>query len=171
MIGFWLLPEEAAQTWFALTIAELAQKYGGPVFQPHVTLFVDGEDEKFAATIATRVALTYQPIVLSIEGLAYSDKFTRTLYVRFERNETAQHLANLLSTEANCGTTARLDPHVSLLYADITTDEKAAEAARIQLPFREVKFNAIQVMRFRLPIRTRAEVEAWRTLAKAELRG
>lgn len=171
MIGFWLLPAEPARSWLAAQIEQLAQKYGAPVFEPHVTLYSGDDEEESARARIHRVAAQNTPLVLSVAGVDHSEEFTKTLFVQFAKSSAAQQLSDAIRAASKSQRDYELDPHLSLLYADIAEETKADEAQRISVPFERIRFNAISAMFFPNAIKTRADVEAWRTVAKAKLTG
>ena len=62
------------------------------------------------------------------------------------------------------------DPHVSLVYKKIPHATKKGLVAVLRLPFRTVVFDSVAAVRMTLPVRTRADVENWKIVAKESLR-
>jgi hypothetical protein len=58
---------------------------------------------------------------------------------------------------------------MSLLYKKLPASAKKQLAAVMQLPFRSVVFDSIAVVRCPSPSRTKADVDAWKILAKKSL--
>jgi 2'-5' RNA ligase len=171
MIGYWLLPADAQRTWCRATIEQLAQKYDAPVFEPHVTLYSGDDEEEAARALVDRVATRNTPVELSVERIEHSEKFTKTLFVQFAKSSVAQQLSDAIRTASRSQRDYEVNPHLSLVYAHISEEIKAAEAERIRVPFDRIRFDAISAMSFPKAIKTRADVEGWRLLAKAKLSG
>jgi 2'-5' RNA ligase len=171
MTGFWLLPAEPAQSWLTAAVEQLAQKYDAPVFEPHVTLYSGDDEEEAAGALVDRIAAPNTPVELSVAGIEHSEKFTKTLFVQFAKSSAAQQLSDAIRTASRSQRDYELNPHLSLLYAYIAEEVKAAEAERIRVPFERIRFDAISAVFFPKPIQTRADVEGWRVLATAKLSG
>ena len=171
MVGYWLIPADEQKAQFAAIIGELAQRHDAPVFEPHVTLFSSDDSEEHARRILDHVASRYQPLELRVTGIAHSEKFTKTLFVHFANNRDAQRLSDAIQESSQSAGDYEFDPHLSLLYAHISADAKAAEARSCDLPFDRVVFDSIAAIHFPRHIESRADVEPWRTIATAKLRG
>jgi hypothetical protein len=155
-IILWLTPAEAACTFFCDTIRRLALDHDAPLFEPHLTLG-PGDPSQLRAISAA-------PITLPIIGLDYSDRFTKTLFVRFELTTPLVQLRRSLGMEA-----AGYDPHLSLLYQRLSDSTKRQLATTLTPPFSTVTFNAIAAIRCPAEVFSRADVEAWVTVSTKTL--
>lgn len=172
LTGYWLIPAEPVQAHLVSIVRELAQKYHAPVFEPHLTLFSNSETEEHTRDVLRRVAAAHSPVELSVSGIEHSEKFTKTLFVQFSRNEAAQRLSDSVrAASSDPEQEYEFNPHLSLIYADLATETKAAEARRVRLPCDRIRFDAIAAIDFPTPIKTAADVEAWRMIAKTKLIG
>src|SRR5256885_14691561 len=84
-IVYWLLLAKPQRDLFREIIRILGKELRAPKFEPHLTLFVAGgarqEPDRVLRQIRSR------PIRLRVRGVAYSPKFTKTLFLRFKRSE------------------------------------------------------------------------------------
>jgi hypothetical protein len=110
------------------------------------------------------------PIRLSVREIAFSSEFQKTLFVRLKPNKSLQNLMVDLGRATKSSRRRLADPHVSLLYKALAPSVQKELAATIRLPFQEVNFNSISAVRSVSPIETRADVEAWKVLARKSLR-
>lgn len=156
---FWLMPAGAARDFFSETIARLAAFYGGPVFPPHLTLAPRRGSSAWPEWPSA-------PLGLRVAGVHASPSFFKTLFVRFQPNEQLQQLVRALQPAADL---AKFDPHVSLLYADLPESEKEELAASLTLPFHEVRFDKVTLMRCPDVAETRAAVESWKEVERQGL--
>lgn len=159
---YWLIPAKTQRASFRRVIRILAKRFNASRFEPHLTLC--------KAKPGCRVDHSFRevrprPIRLRICGVAYSEKFTKTLFVRF----SATSALNKLVADLGGPTKALRDPHVSLLYQRLPAATKRSLAAAIQLPFRTVTFDAIKVVNCVSPTETRHDVESWRVLGTKRL--
>lgn len=161
-IVYWLLPAKPQRDLFCDVVRILRRAFDAPSFEPHLTLFVGRKDHESPKKILQQVRA--RPIRLNVRGVAYSPKFTQTLFVRFKSRPQLRKLA------ANFGRKAPTDPHVSLLYKKIPQSAKKQLAAVIKLPFRSVVFDTIAAVSLKLPVRNGADVRKWKIVAKKSLR-
>jgi 2'-5' RNA ligase len=158
---YWLVPASPERELFRDFICILAKQFDAPPFEPHLTLFVTSRySKKVLQQIKSR------PIRLRVREIAWSPKFTKTLFVRFRSNRSLERLVLALGGESR----SVRDPHVSLLYKKLPTRTKKALAKTIQLPFREVVFDSIKAVRVTLPVTTETDVESWRIVATKRLK-
>ena len=111
----------------------------------------------------------HPPIELSVGGIEHSEKFAKTLFVQFANARDAQQLSDAFVAASPSQKNYEFNAHLSLLYAHLPAETKAAEARNIRAPFERVLFDSIAAIRFPRPIESRADVESWRTIATAKL--
>ena len=169
MVAFWLVPARAERDRLASLIAGLAARFDAPVFEPHVTLFGGKIAEEKAADVLQRCDFA-MPIELEIAGVEFSEKFTMTLFVQFRSSQRASELSAAIKTAAEIESDYEFNPHLSLLYKEMPEREKAAAALTIELPFDRVAFDGVKAIVTPAGIKTRAEVEAWRTIGERRVR-
>ena len=163
-IAYWLLPETAAREVFAKKIRELARRFEAPVFAPHVSVFVGPENSRHPAEVLRE--LESVAIELTIHSIRFSEQFTKTLFIQFERSVPLQELGDRIWKASGAPERYIIDPHMSLLYASLTAEKKKALVDEITLPFREVGFSSICAMRCACPTMTPREVEQWKSIAR-----
>ena len=73
----WLIPAEPYHELFRELIGILAQEFDAPNFTPHITLCPAQDRHQLRG-----------PIRLQVREIAFSSKFTKTLFVRFSPNES-----------------------------------------------------------------------------------
>ena len=162
-VAYWLLPETAAREALAEKIRELAMRLEAPVFAPHVSVFIAPENSRHPAEILPELGTV--TIELTIHSIQFSEQFTKTLFVQFERSVALQELGDRIWKVSRAPEQYLIDPHMSLLYASLAAEKKKALVDEITFPIREVSFSSICAMRCARPTATAAEVEQWRLLA------
>lgn len=169
--AYWLLPEEKSRAHFATIIGELSTRFDAPMFEPHLTLLVTPATARAPEEVLREIASPQ--IALSLDGISEGERFTKTLFVRFQKSAALQELADAIARASETTPQPIADPHVSLLYAHVDAPTRHALADTITLPFREVCFDALCVMRCNLPVETKEAVLMWESIAPAmpETRG
>ncbi|HEV3243684.1 MAG TPA: 2'-5' RNA ligase family protein [Chthoniobacterales bacterium] len=165
---YWLLPAKPERDLFCEVVRILRKEFRAPNFEPHITLFSTKKDRQSPKKVLKQIAL--RRIRLTARGVGFSSEFTKTLFVRFKSSDALRKLIADLSRAAKSRAKAPSNPHVSLLYKKIPRATKKELAAVMKLPFRSVVFDSIAAVRCPSPSRTKANVEAWKTLAKKSLR-
>lgn len=164
---YWLAPAKDERELFAEIIRILGKQFDAPNFDPHLTVFVDAKDEQTPAKVLRQVRAA--PIRMSVCGIGFSAKFTKTLFARFKSNRALEKLVVQLAQATKSRAKSVSDPHVSLLYKKLRAATQKELALTIRLPFREVLFDSLVAIRCILPVRHRADVEAWRAVATKSL--
>jgi len=166
---YWLIPARAERELFRNIIRILGRQFDAPRFEPHLTLAVFAGNRETPGRFLR--SLSAFPIRLSVRGIGNSSKFTKTLFVRFRSNKGLGDLIGNLARASGVRLRVPSDPHVSLLYRNLAAPMRQEIASTIRLPFREVIFDSIKIIRCTLPIRDRAAVEEWRVIATKRLLG
>ena len=162
-IAYWLLPETAARGVFAKTIRELARRFETPVFAPHVSVFIAPENSRHPAEILRDLGEVM--LELTIHSIRCSQQFTKTLFVQFEPSVPLQELGDRIWKASKAPEQFVINPHMSLLYANLAAEKKKALVDEIRFPFRNVGFSSICAMRCAQPTATVAEVKQWQSVA------
>ncbi len=170
MIAYWLLPELRALRTLSELIGEFAAKFDAPIFDPHVTIYVGGEEGN-ATGVVKAVCANEGPIMLMVAAVEHSEDFTKTLFVQFAPNARVQRLNRALREQSGAAEKYEVNPHLSLVYAHLSATVRAAQARRIDLPFAEIEFDRVRAVLCPTPIQTRADVENWQTITEARLEG
>ena len=166
-IAYWLLPAKPQRGLFCQIVRILRKEFGAPNFEPHLTLIVTGKNPEPPRKILRQIRA--RPIRLNVRGVAFSPKFTKTLFVRFKSSPALRKLAKEIGGAAKSKVKAPADPHVSLLYKTIPKRVKKELAKVIKLPFRGARFDSIAAVRLSLPVRTGVDVAKWKIVARKSL--
>ncbi|MDQ3199318.1 MAG: hypothetical protein M3Q46_09075 [Verrucomicrobiota bacterium] len=163
VMAYWLLPAPPARAYFRELIRGLAAANDALPFEPHLTLAV-GPDEPWAMD---RTLAKCTPGVIEVRAIevGFASVFTRTLFVRFEANAALLRLRSSLGEDGQ----EQFDPHVSLLYQNLSPSRQAELAQEIHLPFATVAFDSVAVTRCRIPVASNADVALWETIAVCQL--
>lgn len=134
-VAFWLLPGEQAMDRLTRIIDELAERYDAPRFVPHVSLHVDRVVRQAdLSSLLDDTATRFAPFEMRAGPTEHSPMLFKTLFVTLsgsEINDLAAALAVGVAawrplTDGIRKTVAyRLDPHLSLLYKELSEAERA----------------------------------------------
>jgi hypothetical protein len=162
VIVYWLIPAKPYRELFRDFIRILARELDAPRFEPHLTVCSAPAAQVARRTVRT---VTTTPVILKVRGVGFSEKFTKTLFVRFAPNAELRKLAKDLA-----GTKGEpADPHLSLVYKKLATTTKRELARDMRLSFRNVVFDSIKAVSCLSPTETEEDVKAWRLIAKRKL--
>ena len=170
-IAYWLIPAEPARGFLEKVIVDLARRYSGPVFEPHLTVHVGADSGESAKKVISKAALGCEPIELEVLDLYHSDEFTKTLFVRLAPNTKLQQLHDRIRNAAWNSSEYRLEPHMSLLYKKMPLLKRRELAESIKLPFSRIVFDSLKAVQCASPTLNRKDVEAWRVLAAESFSG
>jgi len=162
-IVYWLLPDPPAREVFSKKIRELATRFGAPEFEPHVTVFISPDSSRQPSDVLGE--LEPKTIELTASNISFSEKFTKTLFLQFEKSQALQKLGDEIWRVSGAPERHIIDPHLSLLYAKLALEKKKALANEIKFSFGKVVFRSICAMGCAWPTTTAAEVKNWRLLA------
>ncbi len=166
VIAYWLIPSEPSRSYFQSLINDLAQRYDAPVFEPHVTVHVGADYTDTVHGLLSKAAQGCEQIVLQSLEVSGSSEFTKTLFVRFAVTTQLQRFNQSIRIAAQNSSNCQLNPHLSLLYKTISTQDRHLLTHSIDVPFPEVTFDSLKAVRCVSPTQNRADVEAWQLVGE-----
>jgi 2'-5' RNA ligase len=133
--ALWLKPESEVHDILKRIIDGLADEYGAPVFEPHITLAsgIRMPVDEMVGRLES-VAKSAEPMTLYLEDTDFRDSYFRSLFVRIAHNEA------LLALRERSLKEFRLDhepymPHISLMYKEMDTGKKQQIIERVGTRF------------------------------------
>jgi hypothetical protein len=169
IVTYWLCLAEPERDHFARLIGDLALRFDAPAFEPHVTIHVMSADRENPGAVLHKIVKDHRPYRLSVRGLDYSDKYTKTLFVQLAPDAELALLSEDLRRASVSPGDYQLNPHISLLYKTMDEETKRRLAASIILPFTAVNFSRVKAVLSREEIKSPADIEAWRVIAECRL--
>jgi hypothetical protein len=169
-LAFWLLPCERDRAALAEIIAQLAQRFGVPEFEPHVTIYAGplGENDD-AEALVNAAAEGFAPIALQPLRMMTSPVFTKTLFIEFEPGDELARMHGRLSTRVEKPSGYVLSPHLSLLYASLDDDARAGLLREISRPSAPLCFDAVCAVLVPDKIERSSDVSGWQIVARRVL--
>ena len=169
VIAYWLIPTEPAHSYFQNIINDLAERYAAPEFEPHLTVHVGADCTDSVDEVLSKAARGSKRIALQVLNVSNSSEFIKTLFVTFAASAQLQRLNQSIRKATQDSSDYQLNPHLSLLYKNMSMADRRLLARSIEVPFSEVAFDSLKAVRCVSPTRSRADVEAWRFVARAPL--
>jgi 2'-5' RNA ligase len=169
ILAYWLVPAEPARNFFASTIAELASRLDAPLFQPHVTVYAGRQGDENPEEVLRGVLAGCEPFRLSVRDVRCSDEFTKTVFVQFEPSPELLRLNHAFQQASALHDEYELNSHLSLIYKRTTRAVRIEVATSLRVPFTELLFDSAKAIVGPTPIRSRADVEAWRVVTSRRL--
>ena len=170
MIAYWLIPSAPRRNFFATLIAELAQRFDAPIFEPHLSIFAEPASDAHARRVIREVTADFGQIRMSVVGVRFSEEFFKTVFVQFSASAAVAQLSAAIQSRSVDAGGFHLDPHLSLIYKSMLPDDKNKLAGSLRLPFDEVMFDSVAAINVPNGARTRAGVESWETVAERRLK-
>ena len=170
-LSYWLVPAAAPLTFFQRLIETLAHAKQASAFVPHLTIY-SGESPatENPLFIISRAMSGVHEVRLQVGGISYSDQFTKTLFVQFNQSEPLTRITETMRRLSAFPSAYELNPHLSLLYKHMPSDEKQSLARSLQLPMSEVSFDAVWAVESEGSMREAGDVKGWRVVCRESLR-
>jgi Cyclic phosphodiesterase-like protein len=144
----WLTPAPSDRRWLSKIIQDYAVAYHSPTFEPHVTIYsgICGEYEDIS-TILSQSVDSLLPLSLEVTGLGYTENFFRTGFITFTPHEALTALSTTIRDRLQSPTDYRLEPHLSLVYKDLSLDQKRLAMLRVILSVQTITFDTLKVVK------------------------
>jgi 2'-5' RNA ligase len=168
--ALWLVPEISVRDELQGIIDRLCDEYSAPAFPPHVTVFAGvGSRKRLEESIDTALA-GVSPFDLRVRGLEHTQQFFRSFYIAFEPhpdlNALSERIGSLLSRKQVYG----LEPHMSLMYKVLPSEEKQALVEQLDIPGPSIRFDQCLLVEPG-PSNSWADIRRWNTLLSRSLEG
>lgn len=163
-VSYWLIPVKEDGDILQSVIDQLAARFETPSFPPHLTLFAgptatNQEPRHLLDSLTPELV----PKQLAVTRVDFSDRYTMTLFLRCQTVPQLNSLHQMIRTSAPpCNYC--LDPHLSLLYADLPLSAKKSLADELHPPLNEIRFDRIRAVSHPSLIETREDIEDFHDL-------
>jgi hypothetical protein len=115
----WLIPSGDLCGQLGATVGDLAVRFNAPPFGPHLTL-CSGEWAAGLPALKTAMAgfcRGLAPVWLGVEGFGHTDDFFTFFFIRLS-DDNSQRLFERAASAISGARSAKVGPHISLLYSD-----------------------------------------------------
>jgi 2'-5' RNA ligase len=128
----WLTPAESALRELQTLIDSLAKEYGGPSFEPHITLLsrLAGSAAEIETSVA-ELADCFVPLSVRCPTLGWSDEYYRCLYLNVEGDTALVSVYDRASARIPHALSKDFQPHISIAYGNLTESTKLEIAAAL----------------------------------------
>jgi Cyclic phosphodiesterase-like protein len=143
----WLIPAPSDRRWLSKVIQDYAVEYDTPAFEPHLTLYsgVVQSGDNLQDIVAESIGAA-SPITLEVMGLNYAENFFRTGFITFGLSDRLLQLSNAIRDRLSNPKEYPLEPHLSLMYKDISIEQKRLAMLRFVVSVQTVTFDTVKVV-------------------------
>ena len=134
LFSLWITPTPQLKFILNKIILDLAKNYGGPIFEPHLTLLgnVEMEKKEFVKR-ANKLALRLEPFALELGEMSFSTTYFQSVFLRI-RSSAKLMEANLLAKKIYQKENKAFMPHISLLYGRQPMKVREKITSSVKLP-------------------------------------
>ncbi|KAL5202961.1 hypothetical protein ABZP36_013913 [Zizania latifolia] len=162
MYSVWALPPEPARDRLGSIMAGLRAAHGGPAFDPHATVVGAIRLCRSAAIEALRAAAAgVRPYTARVAGVARGDFFYQCVYLLFEPTPEVMKASDHCCGHFGHQRSTPYMPHVSLLYGDLTDEEKEVARKRVEEMDKEICAMQFEISKLALCRTDIPRTKAW----------
>lgn len=168
MISVWLITSDEDKVYLSEIIKDLGNKYGAPLFQPHLTAYGGANTSVDEAIQAAKDAIFgIKPFKITVDKLNYSEDYFKTVFIEFNEHDLLTIINQRLAEKLAKYGDYTFKPHMSLIYKKMS-DEKKKEAVSSLNIKNDFTISGVVVI-IGDNAQTREGVESWRILFKQDL--
>lgn len=146
--GFWIIPDGETYESLRATINHLAEQHSAPIFSPHMTIHgvVESTDDQIIKKVQRAAKHIFQ-FKLELGLVEFSSTYFQCIFVRLKT--TAPLFNAHLELRKAFGITEKhvYMPHASLLYSDMSMNEREKVTQSIKLKPSSFTAKAISIVR------------------------
>lgn len=164
-IAFWLVPRAHDRAMLQSIIVSLAKRYAAPVFVPHVTVYsCKRTQEQRELLVMAGLARRCRPFEMQCLGLSGKDRLTQVLFVSLQKDASTVALSRSLHADVPQPSNYKFEPHLSLLYQNISADDRDPLVRDIQIPLRKIIFDELWAVAIPDRLETLDDLGGWQNL-------
>lgn len=160
----WLMPQKEIADTFQEIVQNLSETYGTPAFEPHVTLVsgLSDNDDRLVKKIDV-FARGKPKYSVTTKGIDYIHGFFTALILNIQNTPEIDQLNTQAREHLKPFGQGPYHPHLSLLYGDITSQEKERIIAGLNLAGQAITLDKLKLVCGHL------DVEQWRVVGEWSL--
>lgn len=169
-VSFWLIPREPVRRRLASLITALAARYGTPGFEPHLTVLGDVMADPATAAAALRSATAgLGPLALGVRGVGCGEAFFKSVFIELSASTLLLRLSERLRAALPGARNYVLQPHLSLLYAEMPMAEKEVLRRELRIATATIDFDVAATVTPGNAAQGWYDVAAWQDLLRLKL--
>jgi 2'-5' RNA ligase len=136
MSEYWifLIPNENQSREYKTIINSLSKKYNMPDIDPHITLLGPLKtDEKVLIHKVERIIKDFKKMEVGVFGVNYSNTVSQCVFAQIIMSPQLLELYKKLESDLQYSSKSPFFPHISLLYGDLSPEEKANIASQVKV--------------------------------------
>ncbi len=154
----WLIPEKNNAKKITPIISSLSQKFGTPLFEPHITLAKGIKNTKKLPAQFKEFFKDVFPFELNITGINTDKHYFKCVFFEIEKTLLLNNLRKKADTYFDVVERV-YTPHLSLLYSDISIEERSLAVHSITTDLK-----TLQIKKAKLYL-TSGKIYEWKELA------
>lgn len=164
-VAFWLVPQLIDRQKLEEHMASLAREFSSPQFVPHVTLYsCYRTPQQQELKLLARLAAGSKPVTLQAEGLCGKERLSQALYVDLKNDESSCHLYYAFAKGVTKPSEYIFDPHLSLLYQDLSVSERERVQSQLKIDLAEIRFDQLWAVAIPETLSVLKDFTNWQTL-------
>lgn len=144
----WLIPQKEMYGAFQMIIKGLSKLYTTPVFEPHITLSIglSGDENDLIKKTDAFVRKKYK-FSVNTKDIKYTQGFLKALFLNIANTPAINEFNAQAVEHFKPLSHGPFQPHMSLLYGDITPDEKERIIAELNFLPRTITFDKLKLIK------------------------
>jgi hypothetical protein len=167
-MSYWLVPAEASLFEYQAIVSQLAFRFNGPDFVPHVTVYFGPFDTRDSIGSNLKSLSRFGQVELTSESLQFTDQFTQSCFIRFENSTVLTEMCEVVRQAVHSPAPYQVAPHMSLFYGNLSHRDRAIIQREIPLP-KKMRFSVVSAIANPPQVACRADVEYWHEVGRLQL--
>ncbi|VVB12524.1 unnamed protein product [Arabis nemorensis] len=168
----WALPDEETKPRFRELMEALRSEFSGPRFDPHVTVAVasnlTGEEAK---KMFEEACDSFKAYTATVDRVSTGTFFFQCVFLLLQTTPEVMKAGEHFKKHFNCSTTTSYMPHSSLIYAELTEEEKKQaleKAYALDNSLDGLSFRLTQLVLYKTDTEDKT-LESWEKVAECNL--
>ena len=168
-ISYWLIPTASDAEILEEIIDLLAIRFHAPRFPPHLTLFAGPTSpQDNPRKLLNDLSLALVPKKLSLIGADATRLYTMSFFLRCRPEAQLLQLHEHIRQNSS-PSQYRIDPHISLLYADLPIATKMKLIEKHPVALHHIHFDRIRAVDHPSPVQSKEDVEDFQDICEVEI--
>jgi hypothetical protein len=167
-MAYWLVPSEPYFSEIQNLVNELAEKFDGPKFIPHITLYSGLFTSNDSIEKVSEALKVFRSFSICCKALEFNNQFKESCFLEFEKHSILSELNAVIKNQCMEPDSREVSSHMSLFYGALTDSQRIAIRSQVVVP-EVVSFSIVYAISNDRPVKDREDIENERVVAKMSL--
>lgn len=167
-IAYWLVPVDFLLMQYQTIVSDLAARFSGPNFVPHVPIYFGSFDPYDPVDEILETLSEVGELELHTKALEFTDQGVQSCFLQFENSRILSKMCELVRKIVHRPEPYQVTPRMNLFFGDLSSADRNAIRDEILVP-EKVNFDLVLAVANSSNVVSQRDVESWYEISRFRL--